>query len=137
MKRDVRIEVTYPHPPEKVWRAISEKELVAKWLMPSDMEPVAGREFQFRTKPAHGWNGIVDCRVLEADPPRRLSYSWKSENLDTVVTWTLTPVAGGTKLTLEHRGFTGIKGLLLSFALGSGWKKHLTKTMRDVLAQLH
>lgn len=136
MKRDVTIEVTYPHPPEKVWRAITDKELVAKWLMPNDLEPVVGREFQFRTTPMRGWNGIVDCRVLEADPPRRLSYTWRSEHLDTVVTWTLTPVASGTKLTLEHTGFTGVKNILLSFLLGSGWKKHLNKTVRELLAQL-
>ena len=136
MKRDVTIEVTYPHPPEKVWRAISTKELVAKWLMPNDLEPVVGREFQFCVGPQRGWSGNVYCRILEADPPRRLSYTWGNEHLDTVVTFTLTPVDGGTKLTLEHTGFTGIKNILIGFLLGSGWKKTLKTKMRELLAQL-
>src|SRR6201999_3266629 len=102
MKRDVRLEMTYPHPAEIVWRAISDKTLVGRWLMETDLEPVVGREFQFRTTPQPGWNGIVEARVLEAEPPRRLVYTWSGSWGESQVAWTLEAVAGGTKVTLEH-----------------------------------
>ncbi len=137
MKRDIVIEVVYPHPPEKVWKALTDPNALAEWLMENDFEPRVGHKFQFRTEPKGGWSGIVDCEVLELDPPRRLSYSWKSEQLDTVVTFTLEPVAEGTRLRLEHTGFEGFKAILVSFILSKGWKKKiLRQNLPEILAKL-
>jgi len=128
MKRDIRLEAFYPHPPEKVWKAIADPELLARWLMDNDFKPEVGHEFQFRTAPQPGWNGIVDCRVVEADPPCRLAYTWAGSWGESLVTWTLTALAGGgTRVALEHSGFTGLRGVMLSFILGSGWKKKLVQ----------
>jgi len=109
--RTLVVERLFPHPPEKLWRALTESPLLAQWMMNNDFEPVPGRKFQFRNDPKPNWNGIVDCEVLVVDPMHRLSYSWgvgKGEGiagLQWVVLWTLTPADGGTYLRMEQSGF--------------------------------
>jgi uncharacterized protein YndB with AHSA1/START domain len=94
-----------PHPPEKIWRALTEGHLIEQWLMKNDFEPVVGRKFQLRSQPVPNWNGIIDCEVLLVEPKSRLSYGWASMGLESVVAWTLTPTQGGTHLRMEHSGF--------------------------------
>lgn len=127
MKRDLHFEIVYPHPPERVWRALTDPAAIAQWLMPNNFEATLGHKFQFRTTPRGTWDGRVQCEILELDPPRRLSYSWAGDNLRTVVTFELTPVSKGTRLRLEHAGFSGLKGVLLSFILGSGWRSNILR----------
>ena len=76
--RSVLIERELPHPPEKVWRALTQSALIEEWLMKNDFEPVVGRRFTLRMAPRPHWNGVTDCEVLEVEPYRRLAYSWKS-----------------------------------------------------------
>jgi uncharacterized protein YndB with AHSA1/START domain len=121
MKRDLHFEFTYPHPVEHVWRTITSSEAISHWLMPNDFQPVVGHRFQFRTKPRPGFDGVVQCEVLEIVPPERLVYSWTGGGLDTRLIWTLKQVPDGTHLTLDHVGFTGIRGTLISGILGQGW----------------
>jgi uncharacterized protein YndB with AHSA1/START domain len=97
------------HPPEKVWLALTDPALLTEWLLPVvELELVSGALFAFRTDPQPGWNGIVDCRMLEIESERKLSYSWVvgEMELNTVVTFTLTPSASGTRLSLIQSGFT-------------------------------
>lgn len=136
MKRDLIFEAVYPHPPEHVWRALTDSQAMAEWLMPNDFKPQVGNRFQFRTKPAPGFDGIVRCEVLELEPPRKLVYTWKGGPVDTVVTFTLTPVPEGTRLRLEQRGFCGLNAWLVSFLLGGGWKKIVNRHLPSVLARL-
>jgi uncharacterized protein YndB with AHSA1/START domain len=93
------------HPPEKIWRALTQSSLIDQWLMSNDFEPVVGHRFTLRTTPVPNWNGVIDCVVLRVEPNARLSYSWGAVGLETVVTWTLTPSAGGTHLRMEQSGF--------------------------------
>jgi uncharacterized protein YndB with AHSA1/START domain len=120
----IRREVVYRHPPDRVWRALTDPAVLASWLMPNDIAPRVGHRFTFRTTPAPGFDGVVHCEVLEADPPRRLVYTWAggpTKKRPTVVTWTLERVDAGTRLTLEHTGFQGIGGWMLRSMLGRGW----------------
>jgi uncharacterized protein YndB with AHSA1/START domain len=101
-----------PHPPEKIWRALTTSALIAEWLMVNDFQPVLGHRFNFRaTSIPNMWNGVTDCEVLEIEPPRRLVYSWNASGdeaangLKSTVTWTLTPADGGTLVRMEHSGF--------------------------------
>jgi uncharacterized protein YndB with AHSA1/START domain len=96
---------TFPHAPEKLWRALTESQLIAQWLMNNDFEPVVERKFQFRAEPMPHWDGVIDCEVLIIDPLKRLSYTWRSMGLDSVVLFTLTPADGGTHLRMEQSGF--------------------------------
>lgn len=105
------IEREFSHPPEKLWRALTQGALIEDWLMKNDFQPVVGHKFNFRATPMPHWNGITDCEVLAVEPCQRLSYSWNSSGdeaangLKTTVTWTLTPTKGGVLLRMEQSGF--------------------------------
>jgi uncharacterized protein YndB with AHSA1/START domain len=132
MARTLVFTAEYPHPPEKVWAGVATSDALAKWLMKNDFEPVVGRAFQFRAKPVGGWSGVVDCQVLEMDAPRHMKWSWKSDKIDTTVTFTLTPSPGGTRLRLVHDGFRGFYGHFVSFMM-RGWKRMVRDHLRLVL----
>ena len=98
--RSVIVERDIPHPPEKIWRALTQPHLIGEWLMKNDFEPVVGHNFNLR-----GDWGAVDCQVLEVEPNKTLSYKWDAMGLESVVTWTLTPTPTGTHLRMEQSGF--------------------------------
>jgi uncharacterized protein YndB with AHSA1/START domain len=99
------VERDLPHPPEKVWRALTQSALLADWLMANDFAANVGHKFNFRSPPMPQWDGLIDCEVLSIEPKKRLSYNWAALGLETVVTFTLTPTAAGTHLRMEQSGF--------------------------------
>jgi uncharacterized protein YndB with AHSA1/START domain len=102
----ISFEFDLHHAPEKVWRALTDPVLLVQWLLPVvglKLEP--GAAFTFEAQPQPGWDGIVNCRFLEIEPDRKLSYSWVVGDIDTVVTFTLTPTESGTHLSLVQSGF--------------------------------
>jgi uncharacterized protein YndB with AHSA1/START domain len=103
--RSVVIEKELPHPPQKIWRALTEGPLIQEWLMENDFQPAVGHAFTLRMKPMPGWNGIIECQVLAMEPCKTLSYTWGTLGLGTVVTFTLTPTDTGTHLRVEQSGF--------------------------------
>jgi uncharacterized protein YndB with AHSA1/START domain len=109
--RSLVVERVMPHPPEKIWRALTQGPLIEEWLMKNDFQPVVGHRFNFRAAPMPHWNGVTDCQVLAVEPNERLSYSWNASGeeaaggLKTVVTWTLTPASGGALVRMEQSGF--------------------------------
>jgi uncharacterized protein YndB with AHSA1/START domain len=105
MTRTLTIERELPHPQEKVWRALTQGQLIEEWLMKNDFLPVVGHRFQFRSTPVPNWNGIIDGEVLVVEPTSKLAFSWGTLGLESLVTWTLTPTDRGTFLRMEHSGF--------------------------------
>jgi len=103
--RSLVIEKELPHPPEKVWRALTQGPLVKEWLMDNDLQPVVGHRFNFRSTPMPNWNGVIDCEVLVVEPNKKLSYSWNSLGLESVVVWTLVATSSGTLVRMEQSGF--------------------------------
>ncbi|HMR65432.1 MAG TPA: SRPBCC domain-containing protein [Anaerolineae bacterium] len=102
----ISLEFDLPHPPEKVWRALTDPGLLVEWLLPVvDLKLEPGAAFTFKSQPQPGWDGIVNCRFLEIEPRRKLSYTWVVGDIDTVVTFTLTPTPSGTRLWLVQSGF--------------------------------
>ena len=94
------------HPPQKVWRALTDPVLLSEWLLPvTGLKLDLGEAFTFKTQAYPGWDGTVSCRMLAIEPQRKLSYTWSVPGLDTEVTFTLTPTASGTKLSLVQSGF--------------------------------
>ena len=136
--RALVLERQLPHPPEKVWRALTENSLLDQWLMQSDFLPVVGHRFQFRAEPAPHWNGVTDCEVLDVAPNERLAYTWNASGeeaaggLKTVVTWTLTPTADGTQLRLEQSGFRPEADAKNIEGAGYGWQRFLDGLERVV-----
>jgi uncharacterized protein YndB with AHSA1/START domain len=106
----ISFEFDLHHSPEKVWRALTDPVLLTEWLQPVvelELELEPGAAFAFKTQPYPGWDGIVNCRMLEIEAHRKLSYTWVvgDMGLDTIVTFTLTPTASGTRLSLLQTGF--------------------------------
>src|SRR5258708_26164599 len=105
--RTVIVEREIPHPPEKIWRALTQPHLIEEWLMKSDFKPAVGHRFNLRGD----WGGVLDCEVLAVEPNRTLSYTWNfahddaAYNPESVVTLTLTPTSTGTHLRMEQSGF--------------------------------
>jgi uncharacterized protein YndB with AHSA1/START domain len=104
----ISFEFDLRHRPQKVWRALTDPALLAQWLLPvADFSLEEGKAFTFRRPPIGGWDGTVDCRMLEIEEHRKLSYVWRAGDfVDTVLTFTLTPTAAGTRLSLVQSGFT-------------------------------
>lgn len=133
--RSVVVERDIPHPPEKIWRALTQPHLIAEWLMKGDVSPALGHRFRL----SGDWGG-VDCEVLVSEPHRMLSYSWNHAHddpayaLESVVTFTLTPTAAGTHLRMEQRGFRPDQKQALGGAR-FGWQQHL-ENLERVVARL-
>ena len=129
MAKTIRFEATYPYPPQQVWVALTDPAALGDWLMPNDFEPRLGHRFQFRTKPAPGFDGIVNCEVIELDEPRRLAYRWMGGDLDTVVSFELHAHGDSTRVVMEQSGFSGMRGLMVSRILSDGWKRMINERL--------
>jgi uncharacterized protein YndB with AHSA1/START domain len=103
--RSLVIEKELPHPVGKVWRALTQGALIKEWLMDNDFQPEVGHKFKYRSTPMPNWNGIIDSQVLVVEPDKKLSYSWNSMGLESVVVWTLVATSGGTLIRMEQSGF--------------------------------
>jgi uncharacterized protein YndB with AHSA1/START domain len=122
--RTLVIEREMPHPPEKIWRALTQGALIEEWLMKNDFQPVVGHRFSFRATPVPNWDGVIESEVLAIEPHSRLSYSWGTMGMVSVVTWTLTPTRGGTHLRMEQTGFPSEESASYKGAT-YGWTKFI------------
>lgn len=134
-KRAVVVEREFAHPPEKLWRALTQPHLIEDWLMKNDFAPNVGHRFNLRGD----WGG-VECEVLEVEPQRTLAYTWNyphedaAYNLESVVTFTLTPSGAGTHLRMEQIGFRPEQRQAFGGA-NAGWRGHFDK-LDEVLARI-
>ena len=137
---EIRIVRDYPHSLAKVWRALTDPELLALWSMrPEGYRPVVGARFKLHGEPNAHWRGFVECEVLEVETLSRLRYSWVGNDRadELLVTYTLEAHGQGTRLTLEHSGFRGVGGYLLAkLIMGPGWRKMLSGDFATVLSNL-
>jgi uncharacterized protein YndB with AHSA1/START domain len=141
---DIRIVRDYPHSPAKVWRAVTDPDLVPLWTAtgrggrPVGFSAAVGTKFQLVGKPVMGWRGIVDCEVIEAREPSLLRYSWIGGEGEkpSCVTYRIEPRAGGTRFTFEHTGFTGLGGYFMAKLLGRVRTQMLTAGLPAVLDDL-
>ncbi|MDR6288377.1 MULTISPECIES: SRPBCC family protein [Inquilinus] len=142
--RDIVVDKDIPQPPEAVWKALTTAGMIARWIKePVGFEPVVGNRFTFQTTPAGAWDGVIHCQVLEVKPNERLAYAWKGgheanvgygSRLDTVVTFILTRIEGGTHLRLVHSGFLVPRNQTALTSLGDGWNK-VVETLGDVAGE--
>ena len=133
--RSVVVERDIAHPPEKLWRALTQPHLIEEWLMKNDFKPEVGHRFNLRGE----WGGVLDCEVLTLEPQKSLAYTWNFAHEDaafdlrSVVTFTLTPTSSGTHLRVEQAGFSPTQKQAFGGAQ-AGWKQFLAK-LDEVLAR--
>lgn len=131
------IDIFYPYPVSRVWKALTDSASLAVWLMPNDFVPQVGHRFTFQPTEQQGWSGLIECEVVEVEAQRRIRYTWNNQpsQLKTLLTFTLEPAEGGTNLRLEHTGFAsaGKAGLSIRDMLGSGWN---SRVLREKLPAL-
>jgi len=145
MNDTIRKERLYPDPPDRVWVALTDPHALAEWLMPNNFAPIVGHRFRFQVDPMAGCVTVTECEVLEVERPRRLVYSWLPLPIPnqtgprpnpSVVSWTLKPESGGTRLLLEHSGLAGVFPWWQRFMFRFGWgtmiKRLIPKVMRNV-----
>jgi uncharacterized protein YndB with AHSA1/START domain len=126
----VVVEREIPHPPEKIWRALTQPHLIEEWLMKNDgFKPVVDHRFNL-----HADWGTVDCQVRTVEPNRTLSYTWAAYDLKSVVTWTLTPTSTGTHLRMEQTGFRPDQQPYYQGAKG-GWPRFFAN-LEQVVARI-
>jgi uncharacterized protein YndB with AHSA1/START domain len=104
----VRRETVVPQSREEVWRALTERSVLAEWMYPNDFVPSVGHHFTFTVpaNPKAGFDGTVRCEVLACTPPDELAYSWRAGGVvDTQVRFRLAPDGDGTRIELENSGF--------------------------------
>lgn len=159
MKRTIKLRTFLPYPSEKVWRALTNPEMLGSWLMENNIMPKPGHHFTFRMEPQKGWDGITHCEIISLEEGKHISYTYRGEatgekalacagihsskadkltkgiftKLDTVVSFTLDLTCGGTVLTLEHSGFKGLKLVIISLIMQMGWNKQLNRRLPKVL----
>jgi uncharacterized protein YndB with AHSA1/START domain len=131
--QDIVVDEVFPHAPGTIWKTLTTGALMARWLMePRGFAAVPGTRFTYQTKPAGAWDGTIHCEVLEVVPNERFVYAWKGgaasndgygSPLDTVVTFTLTQVAEGTRLKLVHSGFVTPVNDVAFENMSNGWRK--------------
>jgi uncharacterized protein YndB with AHSA1/START domain len=132
--QDIVVDEVFPHAPETIWKTLTSGALMGRWLhmMPTGFEPVKGTRFTYQTTAAGPWDGVIHCEVLEVSRNERLSYSWRGgddsnngqygSRLDTIVTFTLAKVDGGTRLRLVHSGFVLPRNDTAFKGMSGGWK---------------
>jgi uncharacterized protein YndB with AHSA1/START domain len=139
------VDEVFPHAPEAIWKALTSGELMGRWLMPpTGFAPIEGTRFTFQTTPAGAWDGLIHCQVLEVRANERLVYSWEGgdeanvgygSKLQTVVSWTLSSTASGTRVRLVHSGFVLPRNDTAFQKMGEGWKKVVRNL--DVVVEEH
>jgi uncharacterized protein YndB with AHSA1/START domain len=132
--KSLRRVATYAHSIQDVWVALTDPYALAEWLMPTTFtEPTVGSKFRFQYDPDRLCpSGIVDCEVIESEPPRRLAWSWQNRADEGArqpppmrVEWTLTPVEGGTRVELVQTYDN--QPWRITFAMGVGWRFYLRR----------
>lgn len=134
MQTEIKHSWFFSQSSEEVWTFLTNKDLISKWLMPNDFEPVSGHDFKFSTKPIPSLNldGIFYCKVLEIIPCKKLIYTWKGGpgneviTLDTLVVWSLQPKDNGTELRLVHSGFRD-ENISIFSGMDKGWFENIKK----------
>ncbi|HEY8472570.1 MAG TPA: SRPBCC domain-containing protein [Natronosporangium sp.] len=133
---EVRLEVELPHPPELVWRALTEPRLLREWFMPTDLVAREGAEFTLEPGTLPGFLGPVSAEVTELVPPERIVMRWQGERLHTRVAWEITRSWASSKLLVLQTGFIGAPATLRRRALRDTYARLFAEQLPATLDRL-
>jgi uncharacterized protein YndB with AHSA1/START domain len=139
-KIDLNVEVEYPL--ETVWQALTNPELLSRWLMETDFKPKVGQAFKFKGKRNKFWRGWTDCKVTKIEPLKQLQFTWQNaeKQTPTLITYTLTKTDNGTNIHAVNDGFDNtygpFDGLFFRTMIKAGMKKEFTGNLPKVLASI-
>ncbi|MEV0030646.1 SRPBCC domain-containing protein [Nocardia sp. NPDC050793] len=134
----VELSSFFPQPPDAVWRALTEPDLLERWLLrPTGFAASVGTRFRF-TNPDSSIGGIV-CEVLAARPCEQLTYSWIYPQAEHparwIVDWTIRPQGRGTRLLLTQTGFDveDRRQRMVRNATERSWKRLVLPRLGEVI----
>ena len=107
IKKSVKRELTFPHPREDVWQALTDRAALAEWMFPNDFQARVGHRctFQVPPKPHVKFEGMtVECEVLKCLPPQELAFSWVAGTINTLIEYRLEALGAYTKVFFEQSG---------------------------------
>jgi uncharacterized protein YndB with AHSA1/START domain len=142
----VRVDQYFPHPPAKVWRALTEPELLVQWQMQGAeaFRLEVGHRYTMTSvpRPNSGFSGTVAVQVLAFEPERMLSLRWADEDpanpADWTITWRLEQEGRGTRLFLVHEGFDpdDPAQMMARTIMGGGWRSQVMSALGRALERM-
>jgi uncharacterized protein YndB with AHSA1/START domain len=134
------IEDKYKVAPEKVWKAITDKNEMRKWYFNlAEFKPELGFEFSFYGGP-DGRQYQHLCRITEVVPGNKISHTWRYEGYsgNSQVTFELFPEGDFTVLRLTHEDLDTFPDDNPDFARKNfveGWNHIIRSSLREYLEQ--
>ncbi|MBE1490532.1 SRPBCC domain-containing protein [Plantactinospora soyae] len=99
---EIRTTVDLRHPPERVWRALTDRELLPKWFGSVEPRPSSISRFELRPTDLPELDELITVELVELDPPHRIVVRWPEDGQPTQVVCELTPTAEGCRLTVTQ-----------------------------------
>ena len=114
--------------PEQVWEFLTDPAKLALWFHKPKSPLAMGAYAMYGVDSG---DKLMWGDVLVSDPFNALEYTFTITPMGdaiSTVKWALTPVAGGTRLSLIHEGLPlGEEAFGLTLALDKGWDDHLAR----------
>lgn len=139
----IRVDQFFPHPPAKVWRALTEPELLVRWQMPGseDFRLEVGHRYTLTSvpRPNSRFSGTVDVRILAFETGRMLRVRWADTDpanpADWTITWTVEQEGRGTRLFLVHEGFDPDDPAQMTARkiMDGGWRTQVMRALGNAL----
>lgn len=133
---DIRIEVDLGHPAERVWRALTDRRVLAHWFMETDLEPHEGSRFQLNPGDLAGFGYPIEGELTELAAPRRMVMLWQGDQLHSQVVWELENTPSGCRLRMTQSGFLGVSGSARRRALRRTYQDLFMVRLPDLLDRL-